>query len=161
MGLSDGAFFMIKHILLLNGNHPISSPICPMGVADTLRQWCLSRCRWERKKFPFFWVGKPKKRNDLMRAFWGRGGWRRPPSKGGPFWEFLPSLDLYVINQKFHATHLQTFGKIYPAYSFIGTLEFLSWLDLVYNSVFDKVLHESKEDVNEIHFENDLVNFCR
>ena len=38
MGLSDGAFFMIKHTLhiLPNGNHPISSPICPMGVADTL-----------------------------------------------------------------------------------------------------------------------------
>jgi hypothetical protein len=36
MGLSDGAFFMIKHTPLPNGNHPISSPICPMGVADTL-----------------------------------------------------------------------------------------------------------------------------
>jgi hypothetical protein len=37
MGLSDGTFFMIKQIPLLNGNHPISSPICPMGVADMLR----------------------------------------------------------------------------------------------------------------------------
>ena len=36
MGLSDGAFFMIKHTPLPNGNHPISSPVCPMGVADTL-----------------------------------------------------------------------------------------------------------------------------
>jgi hypothetical protein len=36
MGLSDGAFFMIKHTPLPNGNHPILSPICPMGVADTL-----------------------------------------------------------------------------------------------------------------------------
>ena len=36
MGMSDGAFFMIEHIPLPNGNHPISSPICPMGVADTL-----------------------------------------------------------------------------------------------------------------------------
>jgi hypothetical protein len=36
MGLSDGAFFMIKHTPLPNGNHPISSSICPMGVADTL-----------------------------------------------------------------------------------------------------------------------------
>jgi hypothetical protein len=36
MGLSDGAFFMIKYIPLDNRNHPISSPICPMGVADTL-----------------------------------------------------------------------------------------------------------------------------
>ena len=36
MGLSDGAFFMIKHTPLPNGNHPISSPIYPMGVADTL-----------------------------------------------------------------------------------------------------------------------------
>jgi hypothetical protein len=36
MGLSDGAFFMIKHTPLPNGNHPISSPICRMGVADTL-----------------------------------------------------------------------------------------------------------------------------
>jgi hypothetical protein len=36
MGLSDGAFFILKHTLLPNGNHPISSPICPMGVADTL-----------------------------------------------------------------------------------------------------------------------------
>jgi hypothetical protein len=39
MGLSDGAFFMIKHTPLPNGNHPISSPICPMGVADTLEPW--------------------------------------------------------------------------------------------------------------------------
>ena len=36
MGLSDGAFFMIKHTPLPNGNHPISIPIYPMGVADTL-----------------------------------------------------------------------------------------------------------------------------
>ena len=36
MGLSDGTFFMIKHTPLPNGNHPISSPVCPMGVADTL-----------------------------------------------------------------------------------------------------------------------------
>ena len=36
MGLSDGAFFMIKHTPLPNRNHPISSPVCPMGVADTL-----------------------------------------------------------------------------------------------------------------------------
>ena len=36
MGLSDGAFFMIEHTPLPNGNHPISSPVCPMGVADTL-----------------------------------------------------------------------------------------------------------------------------
>ena len=35
MGLSDGAFFTIKHIPLPNGNHSILSPICPMGVADT------------------------------------------------------------------------------------------------------------------------------
>jgi hypothetical protein len=32
MGLSDGTFFMIKHTLLPNGNHPI----CLMGVADKL-----------------------------------------------------------------------------------------------------------------------------
>ena len=38
MGLSDGAFFMIKHTPLPNGNHSISSPVCPMGVADTLEQ---------------------------------------------------------------------------------------------------------------------------
>ena len=38
MGLSDGIFFMIKHTPLPNGNHPISSPLCPMGVADTLEQ---------------------------------------------------------------------------------------------------------------------------
>ena len=37
MGLSDGAFFMIKYAPLPNRNYPISSPICPMGVADTLR----------------------------------------------------------------------------------------------------------------------------
>ena len=42
MGLSDGAFFMIKHTLLPNGNHPISSPICPMGVADTLEHYLQS-----------------------------------------------------------------------------------------------------------------------
>ena len=36
MGLSDDAFFMIKHTPLPNGNHPISSPVFPMGVADTL-----------------------------------------------------------------------------------------------------------------------------
>ena len=38
MGLSDGAFFMIKHTPLPNGNHPIWSPIFPMGVADALGQ---------------------------------------------------------------------------------------------------------------------------
>ena len=38
MGLSDGAFFMIKHTPLPNGNHPILSPVCPMEVADTLEQ---------------------------------------------------------------------------------------------------------------------------
>jgi hypothetical protein len=27
---------MIKHTPLPNGNHPILSPVCPMGVADTL-----------------------------------------------------------------------------------------------------------------------------
>ena len=36
MGLSDDAFFMIKHTPSPNGNHPISSPDCPMGVADML-----------------------------------------------------------------------------------------------------------------------------
>ena len=41
MGLSDGAFFMINHIPLPNGNHPILSPICPMGVADTLEHYLL------------------------------------------------------------------------------------------------------------------------
>jgi len=35
---SDGAFFMIKHTPLPNGNPPILSPICPLGVADTLDQ---------------------------------------------------------------------------------------------------------------------------
>ena len=39
MGLSDVAFFMIKHTPLPNGNHPISSPIYTMGVADTLGLW--------------------------------------------------------------------------------------------------------------------------
>ena len=39
MGPSDGAFFMIKHTPLSNGNHPILSPVCPMGVADTLEQY--------------------------------------------------------------------------------------------------------------------------
>ena len=38
MGLLDGTFFMIKHTPLPNGNLPISSLICPMGVADTLEQ---------------------------------------------------------------------------------------------------------------------------
>ena len=37
MGLSDGAFSMIKHTPLPNGNHSILSPVCPMGVADTLQ----------------------------------------------------------------------------------------------------------------------------
>ena len=36
MALSDGVFLMIKHTPLPNGNHPISIPICPMGVADML-----------------------------------------------------------------------------------------------------------------------------
>ena len=30
---------MIKHTPLPNGNHPISSPICPMGVADSLEPY--------------------------------------------------------------------------------------------------------------------------
>ena len=38
MGLLDGAFFMIKHTPLPNGNQPILSPFCPMGVADMLEQ---------------------------------------------------------------------------------------------------------------------------
>ena len=37
MGLSGGAYFMIKHTPLPNGNHPFSIPICPMGVADIAR----------------------------------------------------------------------------------------------------------------------------
>ena len=41
MGLPDGAFFMIKHTPLPNGNHPIMSPVCPMRVADTL-ELCLA-----------------------------------------------------------------------------------------------------------------------
>ena len=39
MGLSDGTFFMIKHTLSPNENSRISSPICPMGVADKLGPW--------------------------------------------------------------------------------------------------------------------------
>jgi len=31
--------YAILQTPLLNGNHPISSPVCPMGVADTLEQW--------------------------------------------------------------------------------------------------------------------------
>ena len=42
MGLSDGASFTIKHTPLPNGNRPISSPVYPMGVADTLEH-CLSQ----------------------------------------------------------------------------------------------------------------------
>ena len=38
MGMTDDAFFMTKHTSLPNRNHSISSPICPMGVADTLGQ---------------------------------------------------------------------------------------------------------------------------
>ena len=34
MGLSEDAFFMIKHTPSTNGNHSILSHICPMGVAD-------------------------------------------------------------------------------------------------------------------------------
>ena len=48
MGLSDGAFFMIRHTPLPNGNHPISSPVCPMGVADTLEQ-CVLPGRFSEK----------------------------------------------------------------------------------------------------------------
>ena len=36
MGLSDGAFFMVKNTSLPNGNHPILCPICLKGVADRL-----------------------------------------------------------------------------------------------------------------------------
>ena len=38
MGLSDGAFFMIKHTPLPINNYPISNPICPLGVADTFNR---------------------------------------------------------------------------------------------------------------------------
>ena len=46
MGLSDGAFFMIKYTPLPNGNHSILSPVCPMGIADTLGPYIsrYSRC---------------------------------------------------------------------------------------------------------------------
>ena len=40
IGLSDGNLLMIKHTPLPNGNHPISIPICPMAVADTLGHCC-------------------------------------------------------------------------------------------------------------------------
>ena len=43
MGLSDGAFLMIKYTPLPNGNHPISSPVCQTGVADTLEP-CILPC---------------------------------------------------------------------------------------------------------------------
>ena len=36
MGLSDVAFFVIKHTPLPNENHSVWSPIYPMGVADML-----------------------------------------------------------------------------------------------------------------------------
>ena len=42
MGLSGGAFFIIKHTPLPNGNHPISSPVCPMEVADMLEPGVVS-----------------------------------------------------------------------------------------------------------------------
>ena len=42
MGLLDVAFFMIKQTPLPNGNYPILSPVCPMGVADTLEQWWIN-----------------------------------------------------------------------------------------------------------------------
>ena len=35
---------MIKHTPLPNGNHPILSPICPMGVADMLGRILFSLC---------------------------------------------------------------------------------------------------------------------
>ena len=46
MGLSDGAFFMIKHTPLPNENNPISSPVCPMGVADTLEHAKVSESKY-------------------------------------------------------------------------------------------------------------------
>ena len=62
MGLSDGVFFMIKHTPLPNRNHPISSPVCPMGVADTLKpcQFSISRNRFLVVRILCLnhWVGK-------------------------------------------------------------------------------------------------------
>ena len=56
MGLSDGTFFMIKHTPLPNGNHPISSPVCPMGVADTLEQYYVFSIGDRNSLFfPFFY----------------------------------------------------------------------------------------------------------
>ena len=52
MGLSDGAFLMIKHTPCPNGNHPISSPICPMGVADMLEQLLPERI-YNSQKYPY------------------------------------------------------------------------------------------------------------
>ena len=55
MELSDGTFFMIKHTPLPNGNHPILSPVCPMGVAanisllrklNSVQWWSSSAKKW-------------------------------------------------------------------------------------------------------------------
>ena len=50
MGLSDGAFFMIKHTPLPNGNHPILSHICPMGVATCNKiLFTAEKLRWQEE----------------------------------------------------------------------------------------------------------------
>ena len=63
MGLSDGAFFMIKHTHLPNGNHPILIPIFPMGVADTLEPWVRAQYVTDDKILTFW---------HLMVKFWNR-----------------------------------------------------------------------------------------
>ena len=60
MGLPGGAIFTIKHTPLLKGNHPISSPICLMGVANTLEPNHKSdtqySCRFSFSNFCLEWV---------------------------------------------------------------------------------------------------------
>ena len=58
MALSDGAFFMIKDTPLPNGNHPISSPICPMGVADTVEQGLIQKKldSWQLEQIYKFYI---------------------------------------------------------------------------------------------------------
>ena len=111
--MSDGIFFMIKHTPLPNRNHPISSPICPMGVADTLElsYGCLKSLISLIFGFrspvphPFHQVpsSAPLRIHELpnVNPFKGYGGYPTYPPTPTPSYPTSPSPSPYYIGSKF------------------------------------------------------------
>ena len=56
MGLSDGAFFIIKHTPLLNGNHPHFEPYLPIGSSRYVE--ALWESLWKRTVWSLLYLLK-------------------------------------------------------------------------------------------------------